>query len=146
MRTIQPTRSICAVLRGAGGLLAFLLALLLGKRRRFALGAPRAVLRVVALVNRHHAVFERPQRGRQRVNEVAVVRDEEQRAVVFAQDALQRLTSGQIEMIGWFVQHKEVRALQRQLGKRNSAAFAAAERSHQLEDIIAAEEKTSQEG
>src|SRR5262245_13483950 len=48
------------------------------------------------------------------VQEVAVVRDDHRRPVVFLQRALQRLGGVDVQMVRWLVEHKTVRAAERQ--------------------------------
>src|SRR5260221_13637830 len=72
------------------------------------------------------------------------MRDENQRAVVVGEDLLEHLARGQIEVVGWLVQHEEVRALQRQLRQGDTATLAAGECADGLEHVVAGEEEAAE--
>src|SRR5262249_59263723 len=80
-------------------------------------GTARAQRGVVALDDRDCAVVEQPELGRQRIHEVAIVRDEDQRAVVGGEDVFEYLAGRQIEVVGRLVQRQEVRPLAREVGQ-----------------------------
>ena len=66
------------------------------------------------------AVFDpdHPDLRRQRVHKGAVVRYEEDRAVVLVEHIFQRLAGDDVEVVGRLVEDQEVRALQGQHGER----------------------------
>ena len=59
-----------------------------------------------------------------RVEQRAVVRHEEQRAVVAVERGFELLDGGQVEMVRGLVEHQAVHALGREPGEHRTRAFA----------------------
>src|SRR5690349_24839106 len=84
-----------------------------------------AISGIVADVHCDRPVIQYPEGGGQRIHEIAVVRDEDQSAVVGREHLFERLPRREIEVVRRLVEHEEVRPLQRQLGQRDAATLAA---------------------
>src|SRR5207253_2226866 len=104
-----------------------LLTLVLDRLAGVALGALLLVVAVVAGEDRDYAVAQLPDRCRDRIEEVAVVRDDDQRAPPRRQRALQPLQRLQVEVVGGLVQQQHVRVLQQRARQPQPRAFAAGE-------------------
>src|SRR5579883_660476 len=100
----------------------------------------RLVLIVIALEDVQTAVAYLPNLRGQPLDQVAVVRDQQQRACEALQHLLQHLLRGDIQVIGRLVQQQQVGVLDGQDGQGQAPALAAAEHAHLLEDILAAEQ------
>src|SRR6185436_12561142 len=74
-------------------------------------GAPLGVERVAALVERDLAVaLERQDRGRDPIEEPAVVRDDQRAAGEVDEALLERAERRQVEIVGRLVEHQQVAA------------------------------------
>ncbi len=108
----------------------------LGDRSRpIALGLRQHVGRVATVVGRDRAAADLPRRLADRVQEPAVVGDDEQRPAASAQVLGQPVDSLYIEVVGRLVQHQQVGALDRigdQQGAQGSAPPLAARHDRQL--------------
>src|SRR5690606_18066362 len=91
-------------------------------------------------------VLHHPELGGQFVDEIAVMRNKEERSGETGQHLFQRFARRDIEVIGRLVEHEEVRSLQEQESKRQAGTLAARKRSNRLEYIVVGKEKPAQKG
>ena len=89
----------------------------------------------------HLAVDEFIDLVHQAVEEIAVVRDHDDRAVVSLQGLLEDVLRADIHVVGRLVEGQEIVGLEHQAGHRQAGAFAAAEHGHLLVDVVALEEE-----
>ena len=85
----------------------------------------------------HRALLHRKNTGSHAADEVAVVRDEEQRALILLKHALHPLARGDVEMVGGFVEQKEVDGLKGEQAVLEAGTLAARQICHPLEDLLA---------
>src|SRR6185437_14733679 len=114
--------------------------------RRFLLARPGGLggARVVAeraLAGDETAVLDRERSRRQRLDQRAVVRHQEERAREAQQGVLERLAALDVQVVGGLVQDEEVRARDDGARERQSPPLAAGERRHGLLDVLAREEE-----
>src|SRR5579864_1193673 len=81
----------------------------------------------------------------QLVDEVAVVRNEDDRACVFHQRIEQDVLGAQVEVVGGFVEKQEIRRMQKQAQQSVAAALPAGEDSNLFEDVILGKEETAEQ-
>ena len=72
------------------------------------------------------------------------MRHEENGTVELLQQLLERLSRGDIEVVGRLVEDQEVRILEQQDGQCQARPLATGEASDRLEDIVLAEQKASE--
>ena len=113
-------------LGGDRALAALFRALFLGHARLLLLEPAR----VVALVGDALAAVELEDPAGDVVEEVAVVRDGDDRALVLGQVLLQPRDRLGVEVVGGLVQQQQVGRAQQQAAQRHAAALAAGERAH----------------
>ena len=85
---------------------------------------------VIALVGNAAAVVELEDPAGDVVEEVAVVGDDQDRARIIAQMALQPIHALGVEMVGRLVEQQQLGLIEQQPAKRDAAAFAAGELGH----------------
>ena len=78
---------------------------------------------------------------RQPLHEVAIVRDEDQRAAVLDQRVEQHFLRVEIEVVGRLVEQQGVRRPQQHARHREARALAAGQHPHALVDVVAGEQK-----
>ena len=86
--------------------------------------------RIIALVRNAAAAIELENPARHVVEEIAVVGDDQDRARIGAQVALEPVDRLGVEMVGRLVEQQEVGLLQQQAAERDAALFAAGELGH----------------
>ena len=102
-----------------------LLGLVLAGLLRHALGLGVQPRGIVPLVRDAAAALQLQDPGRDVVQEIAVVGDDQDRALVFDQVLLQPGDGLGVQVVGRFVQQQHVGRLKQQLAQRDPAAFAA---------------------
>ena len=104
------------------------------------------ILRIGAIEHLQHGLpgQDLPDLGAQPVDQIAVVRDQQDGALVVRQHFLQDFLRGDIQVVGWLVQQQQVGLRERELGQRQPAALAAGKRADFLEDVIPAEQEARQ--
>ncbi|MNC18214.1 hypothetical protein D3C75_661110 [compost metagenome] len=122
-------------------LLAFVHRLLLGETHR-ALAFERAV---VAGIFEHRFLFDMNDFVYHRIEEVAVVRDQNQRTLIAFQPLLQPDHRIKIEVVGWFIEQQEVGAADQRLGKVKTHPPAAGEIADRAFKLFVAEAQTVQQ-
>ena len=85
------------------------------------------------------SVFQIPDLRRQPVNQIAIMRNQQDGALEVFEHFLQHFLRGDVQMVGGFVQQQEVRPFQRQ-----PSALAAAQHADLLENRLLAEQKLRQ--
>src|SRR6185295_3441264 len=81
---------------------------------------------VAARVAAYFAVILEHERARDdRIEEIAVVADDEQRAVVFGQTLFERFQRLDVEVVGRLVEHEQIRRPREELRKDHAVALAA---------------------
>ena len=88
-------------------------------------GAQALEARPVPLEALQHASFDGPDLRRELVDEISVVRDDEQRALERLQDCFELFASEKIEMIGRLVEHEQIRVSGGKAREREARALAA---------------------
>ena len=83
--------------------------------------------------------------GRDLIEEVPVVRDDDQRAAVAFQIALQPLEHADVQMVRRLVQQQDIRFLQQQGSHGQARAFSAGERADRLVEIVVRERQAAQD-
>ena len=101
---------------------------------------------VVAEVARQLALADRPDPGGDLVDEVAVVGDEQDRAVEAGEHILQGLARVDVEVVRRLVQDQEIRLLQEEDRQGKPGALAAREGADGLEDIVLGEQEAAEVG
>ena len=110
-----------------------------------ALAALDHVVAVAAGIFHHVAVaFDRDGAGDQPVEEIAVVADQQQRALVFGQHVLQQVERVHVEVVGRLVQHDQVAGLGEQLGQHQARALAAGQQAHRHGRLPLVEQEVAQ--
>ena len=104
------------------------------------------VVVVVARVGGELSRVDVKDRAGDGADEVHVVADEDERALVLLERVDQRVDAGHVEVRGRLVQKQQVRRLEEELHERETAFLTAAQHSDALEDIVAAEEKGAEDG
>ena len=79
------------------------------------------------------------------VQEIAVVRNDQERAAPGAEKPLQPLEHPEVEMIRRLIQQQEIGVGQQSLGERDPCFLAAAERPHRLIHLLAAEAESHED-
>src|SRR6266699_4068436 len=82
----------------------------------------------------------------QRADEIDVVADENERALVFVERGGERVDAGNVEMRRWLVHQNQVRRVEEELYQRQPALLAAAQHAHLFKYVVAAKEKTAEHG
>ena len=103
-----------------------LAALLAHAPRALALGAGQHVRRVAALVAVHVAVGDLPRRRADRVEEPAVVGDDQQRAAAGGEVARQPVDGLDVEVVGGLVEQQQLGLVEQRRGERDPPPLAAA--------------------
>ena len=80
------------------------------------------------------------------IEEVAIVRDEDDRVGIGAKVLLEPVAGLEVEMIGRLVEQQQVRPSEQQLGERDPHLPAAGERFAGPAGVLAAESQTAQHG
>ena len=101
---------------------------------------------VAARVERRLAAADLDHLARELVDEVAVVRDEDQRAAVGRQRLEQDLLRVEVEVVRRLVEQQHVRGLEQHLREREPVALAAREHGDLLVDVVAREQEPAEEG
>ena len=89
-------------------------------------------------------IAQLPYLGRQMVDQVAVVRHQQDGAVEMLEHLLQDLLGRDVQVVARLVEEQEVGPFQREHGQRQPPSFAPAECPHRLEDVVAAEQVLGQ--
>ncbi len=121
-------------------LLAFVHRLLLGESHR-ALALKRAV---VAGVFEHRLLFDMNNFVYHRVEEITVVRDQDQRALIALQPLLQPDDGIQIEVVSRFIEQQQIGAADQRLGQVKTHAPATGEVADRTFQLFIAETQTVQ--
>ena len=100
-----------------------------------ALFAPEIIF-VVAGEDFDFAVADFEDAGGQLVDEIAVVRNEDDRAGVLHERVEQHVFGAQVEVVGGLVEQKEIRRMQQQAQQGVAAALAAGEHADLLEHVL----------
>ncbi len=104
--------------------------------------APRFPLEVVSEECSVAAAVETENGVGDAIEQIAVVRDEDQGAGEFEQRFLENLERGDIEVVGWLVEDEHVGWLKHEAGDEDAGALAAAEALYRLIELLAGEQKT----
>ncbi len=104
------------------------------------------VVLVVAGVDVDAAVFHLEDAGGQAVDEVAVVRDEEDGAGEVGDGFEQDVLGAEVEVVGGLVEQQQVRGRDEHLGHGVAVALAAGEDAEFLEDVVAGEHEAAEQG
>ena len=119
------------------------------RRRAAARGVARehpvAVVVEVAVERRDRAVGDQPQLVGGRAQQVAVVRDDDQRAVVVLQRLGQRLAHLDVEVVGRLVEQQQVGLLPHEQRQREPRLLAAGEAADRLRRHVAAKIEAAEE-
>ena len=83
-------------------------------------------------------------RLRDRADEINVVADENQRALVLRERADQRVDAADIEMRRRLVHQQQIRRIEQQLDQREPRLFSAAQHAVVLENVVAAKKKRAE--
>ncbi len=125
-------------------LLAIDFLLLQLKRLNARLEIRGALLHVFGIISRklvHAAAQHFPHRIADMVEKIAVVADQQKRALVLGQGILQPFDGGEIEVVGGLVHQQHVGFLQKQLRKRNPRTLPAGQRFHFAAEHMPADPK-----
>src|ERR1043166_293009 len=95
-------------------------------------------MREPAGVDMHDMVGQRP-------DEINVVADEDERALELIERVEQGVNARHVWMGGWLVHEQQVRRIEEQFHQREPAFLAAAQHTHALEHVVAAEKKTAEQ-
>ena len=117
----------------------FLLRFVLPQQALVALCPLLGIGAVVATIALQRAEVEFPHRAGDRIEEVAIVADDDHRAGEIAQVALQPLHSSDIEMIGGLVQRQHVRCLQQQPTEQRARLLPAGQSAEGRVEVLRAE-------
>src|SRR6185436_8819744 len=79
-----------------------------------------------------------------RLEEVAIVRDEQERGAGLAQEGLEGLARRDVEVVGGLVEQEQVDAADAEQGQLQARALPAGELADRLLDLVAAEEEARQ--
>src|SRR5262249_1604857 len=90
------------------------------------------------------SIFEVQYLGSELIQKVPIVGDRDNSAGILAERQFKRLARRNVEMVRGLVHHQDVRARINQLCEGQSALFAAGQRSHRLQDVIAGEQELCQ--
>src|SRR5436190_9425398 len=102
---------------------------------------------VAARVTAHFAVILEHERARDdRVEEIAVVADDEQCAVVFDEAFLERFQRLNIEVVGRLVEHEQIRRPREELRKDHAVALAARQRRDRRQRALRRKKKVREIG
>ena len=110
------------------------------------LAAPLHVLLPAPFEKVQVAVFHHPDVRGQRLNQIPVVADQQQRPGEPLQHLLKDLLRGDIQVVGRLVEHQEIGVLHGQPRQRHPAALPPAQLADRLEHIVALEQETPQQG
>ena len=105
--------------------------------------APEIVF-VIAGKDFNPAIADLEDAGSQLVDEVAIMGDENHRAVVLLQRLQQHVFSAQIEVVGRLVEQQEVRRMQQHAGQSVAVALAARKHAYRLEHVVFGEKEAAQ--
>src|SRR5690606_37417556 len=103
------------------------------------------VVRVRALEDPHVPAADPPHAGRDLVEEVAVVRDDDERAGVLPERLDEDGLARHVEVVGRLVEDEEVGGGEERAGEGEPALLAAGEHADGLEDVVAAEQERAEE-
>src|SRR5690606_36642108 len=87
------------------------------------------------------AAVERDGRGGQPVDEVAVVANQDQRALVVGQQVLEQVESVHVEVVGRFVQHQQIGRGRQGAGQQQAVALAARQTADRLAQLLVGEQE-----
>ncbi len=122
-----------------------LLALVHGLLLRKLLGALSFELAVIACVQADLLVFDVRDTGADDVQEIAIVRDDQQDTREAAQPALQPENGRQVEVIGGLIQQQHIRATHQGACQVEAHAPATRERGHRVLNILGRKPESVQE-
>src|SRR2546422_686573 len=105
----------------------------------------RKVVVVPAVVEPKAPVVESRDACRHPVDEVTIVRHEQERACEAGEGVLQRLARRQVEVVRRLVEQQKVARVERQAGQCQAVFLAAAQDLHPLEDLLSRELENSEE-
>ena len=91
-------------------------------------------------------VFEDERARHDRVEEIPVVANDEQRAIVLGQSILQRFERLDVEIVRRLVEHEQVRRAREQLRENDAIAFAAGQRRDRRHRALGGEQKVGEIG
>ena len=86
------------------------------------------------------AVAEVPDAGGDFVDDVVVVRDQQDGAIVPLERNIQRVDGFQIEVVGRLVEDQEIRLLQHEFAEDQARRFSAGQRARGFQRVFAAEQ------
>ena len=121
------------------------------ERRDFGIGERPALvsrfleIRPAALVAPEGAVLDVPDLRGEPIDEVAIVADRDDRAVVFTENGFQLLARGEIEVVRRLIEHEEIRLARGKARQREARALAAREHPDRAENLVAAEQEPREE-
>src|SRR5258708_35777318 len=78
-------------------------------------------------------------------NEIVIVRDQEYRPWIFLYGDIQGVNSFEVEVIGGFVEHQNIRFLQHEFAEKKASRLAAGEHVRLLQSIFAAKQHLSEQ-
>jgi hypothetical protein len=106
--------------------------------------APEIVF-VISRIDFYFAVADFEHARGQLVDEIAVVRNEDDRARVLHQRFEQDIFGAQVEVVGGLVEQQEVGGMQQHFQQRVAIALASGEHADALEDIVSRKKKTAEQ-
>ena len=94
----------------------------------------------------HLVVLELIDFGGEPLEEVTVVGDEDEAALVLEQGVLEHVLGGHVEVVGGLVEDKQVEGREQQFGQCQSCLLAAGEHAHLLLGVFRVEEEAAEDG
>ena len=98
------------------------------------------------MVRRQPARVDVQDHARELADEIDVVADEDERALVRLERADERVDAGHVEVRRRLVHQQEVRRVEKKLHERESALLAAAEHGDRFEHVVAGEQERAEHG
>src|ERR1051326_4696775 len=89
--------------------------------------------------------LEVPNARRHFVNQILVMRDQQNRSLIALQSNVQRVDRFQVQVVGGFIQHQDVRFLQHQLAEQQARGFASGEDIGALVAVVFLEEHLTEQ-
>ena len=103
------------------------------------------VVAVVAEVLGELTMFHFYDAGRNLVQEIAVMRDDERGTAEGLDGLLHDFSRRDVEVVRWFVEDEEIRFLEKEAQERETCLLSAGEHGDFFEDVIAAEEEHTED-
>src|SRR5215472_12051604 len=79
--------------------------------------------------------------GRHAIKQIAVMRDEDERAAKFEQALFENFQSGNVEVVGWLIQQENVGGLQHELSDQHTSPFASGKSLNWLAELFTREQE-----